>query len=114
LASSAVEGDHELAPSPFAEWFLSDGTLELRDKLRPFSGCQLRVDPTLDRGPPELVEALSLRRAEPRIPEALIRGPTPQLERLLEPCTSLVEPTGVDELTSFRSKVFEADRVDRI
>ena len=60
LPARAVEGEHQLAPSPFAQRRIGDRGLELADDLRGAAGREQRVGPVLhQRGmaldPPRLL-----------------------------------------------------------
>ena len=47
LAAGAVEGEHQLAPSPFAQWRIGHRGLEFADDLRGPARCQQGIGPIL-------------------------------------------------------------------
>ena len=64
LPAAPVEREHQLCTEALAIWMLSAERLELRDERELAPERELRVDPLLDRGQPQLLEALHLHARE--------------------------------------------------
>ena len=60
LAPGPIQGKHELAPSTFTQWFLSNHPLEVGDERARVAVRELGIDAILDRRSPELFEAFAL------------------------------------------------------
>ena len=84
LPTRAVEGEHELAPGPFAQRVLADERLELDDELLVASELEIGFDPLLLGGEAELVEARDLGLREVRVSELRQCGAAPERERLAQ------------------------------
>jgi hypothetical protein len=84
LATRAVEGEHQLLPEAFAQGMPSGENFELSDHLYEFSQRELRVDPFLEGGEPQVVEPRRLG-PERRLGAQIREGrPGPQIERMVE------------------------------
>ena len=96
LAPGAVEGEHQLTSEPLAQRVNPDQPLELSDHRAVAAEREVDVDPLLDRGHAELLEAGDLRLRERLVGEVRQRRPAPQVERLAKSlgCARRVPPPG--------------------
>ena len=97
LASGSVEGEHQLAPSPLQKRFVTNHRLQFGDQTTCIACGQPRVDPVLLGRTAELLEALSLRRPESRVPVPLVSRASPQSERLVERSGGILGVARIEE-----------------
>ena len=108
LPPGAVQREHEEAAEPFAVGVLRGEPGRVGDRVVVAAELDLRLDPVLERGQPELVEAGDLALEERLEREVGERGPAPERERVAQGCGALgrrqgprvvhqaLEPAGVD------------------
>jgi hypothetical protein len=65
LPSATIERDHRLPVKPLAQGVLGGESENLAERLRVPTERELRFDPLLERGQPQLLEALDLGLQNP-------------------------------------------------
>ncbi len=80
LATSAIQGEHELGGEPFPQRMLPGQALELRHQLAVAPSCEIRLDTSLDGFETQLVEPADLCLGERLVGELLVGPSPPQLQ----------------------------------
>ena len=112
LPAGAVEREHQLPAQALAQRVLRRERLELADELRRAATSEVRLDPALQRGEVELLEALRLPRCE-RLRELAQRRTAPQRERLAQASGGRARVTRRECRTPFPGEAQEAIQVER-
>ena len=81
LPSAPIQGEHELPAGSLPERIVAHEPFELPDELRSAAKFQLGLDPLLDRGQAELLEAGRFVLGEALVGEVAERCAAPELER---------------------------------
>jgi hypothetical protein len=110
LTAGAVERQHELAAQPLAQRVGGDVGVELRHEVGAAAELEIRVDPLLDRGEPELVETSRLAPRERLVGEVGERRPAPEGERARKG----LRPLRRRQARGALHGALEAHRVDRL
>ena len=110
LAAGPVEREHLLGPEPLAVRMVGGERIELRHERRVAPELEVGVDPLLERGEPELLEAQPRRDPERLTVELRERRAAPQRECLVEQGRPL---THVPRRARFVAQRGEAVEVER-
>ena len=94
LPAGAVKGEHELAPTPLAQWRIGDRRLEFADDLRGTTRREQRVGPVLHQGGMALDPACLL--GDPARATGQFGDAAPESQRLVEAGHSLAGVPGGD------------------
>ena len=81
LPSATVQRQHQLPPQPLAQRIAPDRCRELPDQLAVGTQRQIRLEPLLQRGKPQLLELGDRRLRERLIAEICQRCPSPHRQR---------------------------------
>jgi hypothetical protein len=114
LSADPIQRQHQLTPPPLSQRRLAHQPLQLRNQCSVRGEREPRVHAVLDGGAPKLVEPVTFRPTEIRVPESLVRVPTPNPKRLVEAGSGAVHVAGCKKPASFPGKIFESDRIDVI
>ena len=82
--AAAVEREHQLGPEPLAQWMLRDQPPELRHEVHVAAQRELALQPILERGEPQLLEAPYLALRGGVVDEIGERRPAPEAQRRAE------------------------------
>ena len=85
LPPRAIQREHELPARTLAQGVLAHEPLELADHLRVVSECEVGVDPVLERGEPQVLEAGDGGLGEGLEREVAERRTAPQRQRASQP-----------------------------
>ncbi len=98
LSAGAVQREHQLAPTPFAQRRIGHRGLEVSDQLSGAARCQQRIGPILHQRGMALDPSSLLRRSAPAIRQ--FGDPSPQGKCLLEAGRRLADVTGGSGIAS--------------
>ena len=104
LAATAIQGQHQLGPRPLPQRIHAHRGLQLGDQLGVTTQSQRQLDPILDRGHPQALQAGGLGPGEVLVGELGQRRASPQRQSVVEQLqrprkvTGRGSPAGVGQL----------------
>jgi hypothetical protein len=107
LPAAPVQRQHELAVQPFPQRMLGDQLLQLGGQRVVPAQRQVRVDPGLDRGQPQLLQASCLRPDERVVGQVGQHPAPPQAQRLAQRPGGLGVPALLQRGPAGRKAVLE-------
>ena len=114
LATGPVQRHHQLTAKALAERMALDERLELADQLVVASEREVGVDPLLERGQAELLEASDLRLGERLVREVGKGRPAPERQRVTEPIGCQLRVVPAERLSSLLDPALEDGGVERL
>ncbi len=114
LAARAVKRQHELPAQTLAQRVLTDQRLKLADERGVEAEGEIGLDPLLERGEAQLLEARDFRLRERLVREVGERVPAPQIEGVVEQFGGGRRISGGGRPRSLAELMLEALRVEPV